>query len=350
VMRPIYGDDYGIACCVSAMRIGKQMQFFGARANLAKALLYAINGGRDEKLGIQVGPEMPPLPDGPLDYATVRKRFSQVMEWLARLYINTLNVIHYMHDKYFYESLEFALHDRDIYRTMACGIAGLSVVADSLSAIKYAKVTPIKNESGLVVDYEVEGEFPTYGNDDDRVDHLAREVVEEFIGQLRRHKTYRNADTTLSILTITSNVVYGKKTGCTPCGRRAGQPFAPGANPMHGRDKKGAAASFNSIAKIPYQAALDGISYTFSIVPQALGKTEEEQIANLCGLIDGYAIQGGHHVNVNVLNRETLLDAMEHPERYPQLTIRVSGYAVNFVKLTREQQLDVINRTFHQSL
>lgn len=350
VMLPHWGDDYGIACCVSAMRIGKQMQFFGARANLAKALLYAINGGKDEKAGVQVGPELSALPEGPLDYTVVRQRYSQMIAWLARLYINTLNVIHYMHDKYFYESLEMALHDRDILRTMATGIAGLSVAADSLSAIKYAQVTPVKDENGLVVDYKTEGEFPKFGNNDDRVDLLAREIVEEFMAELRKHQTYRNSLQTLSILTITSNVVYGKKTGNTPCGRRAGQPFAPGANPMHGRDTKGAAASFLSIAKIPYEEALDGISYTFSIVPGALGKTDRAQVKNLSALLDGYAVKGGHHVNVNVLNRETLLDAMEHPELYPQLTIRVSGYAVNFVKLSREQQLDVINRTFHESL
>lgn len=350
VMRPHWGDDYGIACCVSAMRIGKQMQFFGARANLAKALLYAINGGKDEKAGVQVGPELGALPDGPLDYKVVRHRFSLMMSWLANLYVNTLNVIHYMHDKYFYESLEFALHDREILRTMATGIAGLSVVADSLAAIKYAKVSPIRNEEGLVVSYKTEGDFPKFGNNDDRVDSLAREVVEEFMAELKKQKTYRNSMQTLSILTITSNVVYGKKTGDTPCGRKAGEPFAPGANPMHGRDTKGAAASFLSIAKVPYEEALDGISYTFSIVPGALGKTERTQVKNLCALLDGYAVKGGHHVNVNVLNRDTLLDAMAHPELYPQLTIRVSGYAVNFVKLTREQQLDVINRTFHQSL
>lgn len=350
VMRPHWGDDYGIACCVSAMRIGKQMQFFGARANLAKALLYAINGGKDEKAGVQVGPELAALPEGPLDYKLVRQRYSQMIAWLARLYINTLNVIHYMHDKYFYESLEMALHDRDILRTMATGIAGLSVAADSLSAIKYAQVTPVRNENGLVVSYQTEGDFPKFGNNDDRVDVLAREIVEEFMGELRKHHTYRNSMQTLSVLTITSNVVYGKKTGDTPCGRKAGQPFAPGANPMHGRDTKGAAASFLSIAKIPYEQSLDGISYTFSIVPGALGKTEQSQVKNLSALLDGYAVKGGHHVNVNVLNRETLLDAMEHPELYPQLTIRVSGYAVNFVKLTREQQLDVINRTFHESL
>jgi formate C-acetyltransferase len=347
VMRPFWGDDYGIACCVSAMRIGKQMQFFGARANLAKCLLYAINGGIDEKQLVQVGPKLGLYQGDVLDYKEVRERFSLMMDWLARLYINTLNVIHYMHDKYFYERIEMALHDRDILRTMATGIAGLSVVADSLSAIKYAKVKPIRNEQGIVVDFETEGEFPAFGNNDDRVDDLAREVVEEFQARLKKHKAYRNAEITLSILTITSNVVYGKKTGNTPDGRRAGQPFAPGANPMHGRDTNGAVASCCSVSKLPYAAAQDGISYTFSVVPGALGKTAESQVANLAGLLDGYSMNGGHHINVNCLNRETLIDAMEHPEQYPQLTIRVSGYAVNFVKLSREQQLDVINRTFH---
>ena len=350
VMRPEWGDDYGIACCVSAMRIGKQMQFFGARANLAKCLLYAINGGIDEKSGVQVGPKLAPITGDVLEYDEVRERFSQMMDWLARLYINTLNIIHYMHDKYFYERLEFALHDRDIYRTMATGIAGLSVVADSLSAIKYAKVKPVRNENGVVVDFEVEGDFPTYGNNDERVDTIAREVVEEFQARLRKNKPYRNSDITLSILTITSNVVYGKKTGNTPDGRRKGEPFAPGANPMHGRDVKGALASCCSVAQLPYKAALDGISYTFSIVPGALGKSDEDRIRNMIAILDAYSQKGGHHINVNVLVRETLLDAMEHPELYPQLTIRVSGYAVNFVKLTREQQLDVINRTFHQCL
>ncbi len=350
VMRPYWGDDYGIACCVSAMRIGKQMQFFGARANLAKCLLYAINGGIDEKLGVQVGPKLPPLTGDVLEYGEVRERFSQMMDWLARLYINTLNVIHYMHDKYFYERLEFALHDRDIFRTMATGIAGLSVVADSLSAIKHAKVMPIRNEKGIAVDFKIEGEYPAYGNNDDRVDTLAQEVVEEFLARLRKHKPYRNAEITLSVLTITSNVVYGKKTGTTPDGRRAGEPFAPGANPMHGRDVKGALASCCSVAKLPYRYAQDGISYTFSVVPSALGKTPEVQTANLVAILDGYASQGGHHINVNALTRETLLDAMEHPELYPQLTIRVSGYAVNFVKLNREQQLDVISRTFHERM
>lgn len=350
IMRPIYGDDYGIACCVSAMRIGKQMQFFGARANLAKALLYAINGGIDEKLGTQVGPVLPPLAGDYLQYDEVMARFHQVMDWLAELYINTLNVIHYMHDKYSYERIEMALHDRHILRTMACGIAGLSVVADSLSAIKYGKVKPIRNEQGIAVDFVTEGEYPTFGNSDDRVDDIAVQLVKTFMEKIRRYPTYRQAMATQSVLTITSNVVYGKKTGTTPDGRKAGQPFAPGANPMHGRDQKGALASFTSLAKLPYEDSLDGISYTFSVVPGALGKIRQDQIGNLVGLLDGYSMQGGHHVNVNVFDREQLLDAMDHPEKYPQLTIRVSGYAVNFIKLTREQQLDVINRTFHERM
>lgn len=350
LMRPEYGDDYGIACCVSAMRIGKQMQFFGARANLAKALLYAINGGKDEKAGDQVAPEFEPITSDYLEYDEVMAKFDVLMDWLAKLYINTLNVIHYMHDKYCYERLEMALHDRDILRTMACGVAGLSVVADALSAIKYAKVKVIRNESGLAVDYQIEGDYPKYGNNDDRVDSIAAKLVEDFMNKLRQNKTYRNAVPTQSILTITSNVVYGKKTGNTPDGRKAGEPFAPGANPMHGRDTKGAIAALESVAKLPYEHAQDGISYTFSIVPQALGKTDENRFNNLVGMLDGYFHNGGHHININVLNRETLLDAIEHPEKYPQLTIRVSGYAVNFIKLTREQQLDVIQRTFHDRI
>ncbi|NGM81661.1 formate C-acetyltransferase [Paenibacillus sp. 7124] len=350
LMRPIYGDDYGIACCVSAMRIGKQMQFFGARANLAKALLYAINGGVDEKSGVQVGPEYPRITSEVLDYNEVISRFKPMMEWLAKTYINTLNVIHYMHDKYSYERIEMALHDRDILRTMACGIAGLSVAADSLSAIKYAKVKPIRNEQGIAVDFEIEGEFPCYGNNDDAVDSIAVELVESFMNMIRKHQTYRDSLPTQSILTITSNVVYGKKTGTTPDGRKKGEPFAPGANPMHGRDKKGALASLSSVAKLPYEDSLDGISNTFSIVPKALGKDEEGRKSNLVSMMDGYFHSKGHHLNVNVFNREQLMDAMEHPENYPQLTIRVSGYAVNFIKLTREQQLDVINRTFHGSM
>jgi formate C-acetyltransferase len=350
LMRAEYGDDYAIACCVSAMRIGKQMQFFGARANLAKALLYAINGGKDEKSGTQVGPALEPITSEYLDYNEVVTKFDQLMEWLAKLYINTLNVIHYMHDKYCYERIEMALHDRDILRTMACGVAGLSVVADALSAIKYAKVKVIRNEDGLAVDYQVEGDYPKYGNNDERVDSIAASLVEDFMNKLRKQKTYRSAVPTQSILTITSNVVYGKKTGNTPDGRKAGEPFAPGANPMHGRDTKGAIAALESVAKLPYEHAQDGISYTFSIVPQALGKTEDDRVNNLVGMLDGYFHDGGHHINVNVLNRETLLEAMDHPEKYPQLTIRVSGYAVNFIKLTREQQLDVIQRTFHDRI
>lgn len=350
IMRPVYGDDYGIACCVSAMEIGKQMQFFGARANLAKALLYAINGGKDEKKNIQVGPEFGAITTDYLKYEDVMEKFDQVLDWLAGLYINTLNVIHYMHDKYSYERIEMALHDTHILRTMATGIAGLSVAADSLSAIKFAKVKVIRDESGLAVDYEIEGDFPKYGNNDDRVDSIAVGLVESFMEKLRKHKTYRDSVHTLSILTITSNVVYGKKTGNTPDGRRAGEPFAPGANPLHGRDTKGALASLSTVSKLPYDHARDGISNTFSIVPKALGKEEDQQKKNLVGILDGYASKKGHHLNINVFNRETLQDAMEHPEEYPQLTIRVSGYAVNFIKLTREQQIDVINRTFHESM
>ncbi|MCT7982607.1 formate C-acetyltransferase [Laspinema sp. A4] len=350
LMRPTYGDDYGIACCVSAMRIGKQMQFFGARANLAKALLYAINGGKDETSGEQIGPEFAPVMGEDLDYEDVVAKFDRFLDWLAKLYVNTLNVIHYMHDKYCYERIEAALHDRDIYRTLACGVAGLSVVADSLSAIKYAKVKAIRNPQGLIVDYQIEGDYPKYGNNDDRVDEIAADLVENFMNKIRKHKTYRNAVPTQSVLTITSNVVYGKKTGNTPDGRKAGEPFAPGANPMHGRDTKGAIAALSSVAKLPYEHAQDGISYTFSIVPKALGKTEGDRLTNLVGILDGYFHDQGHHININVLDRETLMDAMDHPEQYPQLTIRVSGYAVNFIKLTREQQLDVINRTFHERI
>ena len=349
-MAPYWGDDYAIACCVSAMRVGKQMQFFGARVNLAKTLLYAINGGRDEKSGVQVGPQLAPLTGEYITYDEVMNRFEIMTDWLANLYVNTLNVIHYMHDKYSYESLQMALHDRDVFRTMACGIAGLSVCADSLSAIKYAKVKPIRNEEGIAVDFEVEGDFPKYGNDDDRADEIAVYLVENMMKKIRQNKTYRNAYHTQSVLTITSNVVYGKKTGTTPCGRKAGEPFAPGANPMHGRDNSGSLASLNSVAKLPYEHSQDGISDTFSIVPDALGKTPEDRITNLSAMMDGYFGQDAHHLNVNVFNRETLLDAMDHPEEYPQLTIRVSGYAVNFIKLTREQQLDVINRTFHKSM
>ena len=348
LMRDYFGDDYAIACCVSAMKVGKQMQFFGARANLAKALLYTVNGGRDEKTGEQIGPELAPITSEYLDYDEVARKFDDILEWLANLYIKTLNIIHFMHDKYNYESLQMALHDDNVVRTMACGIAGLSVVTDSLSAIKYAKVKVIRDETGLAVDYEVEGEYPAYGNNDDRVDLIAVNLVEQFMNKIRNQRTYRHARPTQSILTITSNVVYGKKTGSTPDGRKAGAPFGPGANPIHGRDKHGALACFASIAKLPYEHAEDGISYTFSIIPQALGKDETSRVKNLTALMDGYFLDGGHHVNINVLNRETLLDAMEHPEEYPQLTIRVSGYAVNFVKLTKEQQLDVISRTFHE--
>lgn len=348
LMRPKFGDDYAIACCVSAMRVGKQMQFFGARANLAKTLLYAINGGRDEKSGAQVAPAThEQITDEYLDYDKVMAKFDDMMDWLAKVYVNSLNVIHYMHDKYSYESLQMALHDKEVYRTLACGIAGLSVCADSLSAIKYAKVKAIRNEDGLVCDYEVEGDFPRYGNNDDRVDMLAANLVTTFMNKVRKHPTYRGSVHTQSVLTITSNVVYGKKTGNTPDGRKAGDPFAPGANPMHGRDTHGAIASLSSVAKLPYNDAEDGISYTFAILPNALGKTADIKSENLAGLMDGYFNDHGHHLNINVFNRETLLDAMDHPEKYPQLTIRVSGYAVNFIKLTREQQLDVIARTMH---
>jgi formate C-acetyltransferase len=347
LMLPKFGDDYGIACCVSAMRIGKQMQFFGARANLAKALLYALNGGRDEKSGAQVGPAIAAVGGEYLDYTEVRARFADICEWLAELYIDTLNVIHYMHDKYSYEKLQMALHDEDVMRTSACGLPGLSVVVDSLSAIRYAKVRPIRNEQGLTVDFDIEGEFPKFGNNDPRADELAVDVVRKFMGRLSMRKTYRNSKPTMSILTITSNVVYGKKTGATPDGRKAGEPFAPGANPMHGRDTRGSVASMMSVAGLPYDDSEDGISYTFSIVPGALGKDSAEKETNLARLMDAYFTEGGHHININVMDREVLLDAMDHPEKYPQLTIRVSGYAVNFIKLTREQQQDVINRTFH---
>ncbi|MEL6763567.1 MAG: pyruvate formate lyase family protein, partial [Cyanobacteria bacterium J06607_6] len=350
LMRPLYGDDYGIACCVSAMRIGKQMQFFGARVNLAKALLYAINGGKDEKSGKQVGPAIAPITGDILNYDEVMAKFSEMMAWLAKTYVNTLNVIHYMHDKYSYERIEMALHDRDVYRTMACGIAGLSVVGDALSAIKYGQVKVLRNEDGLAVDYDIEGDFPVFGNNDDRVDSLTAGVMEQFMNLIRQRPTYRQAVPTQSILTITSNVVYGKKTGSTPDGRKAGEPFAPGANPMHGRDTHGAIAACASVAKLPYEHAQDGISYTFSILPGTLGKTAPAQVDNLVGVLDAYFHDTGHHININALNRETLLEAMEHPENFPQLTIRVSGYAVNFIKLTREQQLDVISRTFHERI
>ena len=350
LMRITLGDDYGIACCVSPMKIGKQMQFFGARANLAKTLLYAINGGKDEITKKQVTPLFEPIKSEYLNYDEVKLKFDQMMDYVAKIYIKALNAIHYMHDKYSYEAIEMALHDKDIIRTMACGIAGLSVVADSLSAIKYAKVKVIRDESGLAVDYEVEGDFPKFGNDDDRVDQIAVDVVKTFLHKLQRHQTYRNSKHTLSILTITSNVVYGKATGNTPDGRRAGAPFGPGANPLHGRDVNGALSVMNSIAKLPFEQAEDGISYTFSITPGTLGKSEDERITNLVNMLDGYFKETGHHINVNVFDRSLLLDAMDHPEKYPQLTIRVSGYAVNFTKLTREQQLDVINRTIHEKI
>ena len=350
LMRTYWGDDYGIACCVSAMRIGKQMQFFGARCNLAKTLLYAINGGKDEISGKQVTQKFAPITSEYLNYDEVMEKFDIMMNYVSRIYIKALNAIHYMHDKYNYEKLEMALHDDELLRTMATGIAGLSVVADSLSAIKYAKVKTIRNEDGLATDFEIEGDFPEYGNDDDRVDDIAVDVVKRFLSKLKNHTTYRNSKTTMSILTITSNVVYGKHTGNTPDGRKAGEPFGPGANPMHGRDTNGALAVMNSVSKLPYAYAEDGISYTFSITPTALGKDENSRINNLITMLDGYFTQEGHHINVNVFDRTLLEDAMEHPEKYPQLTIRVSGYAVNFTKLTREQQLDVINRTIHEKI
>ena len=350
VMRATLGDDYGIACCVSPMKIGKQMQFFGARANLAKTLLYAINGGRDEKSGKQVTPKFAPITSEYLDYDEVIEKFDQMMDYVAKIYIKALNAIHYMHDKYSYEAIEMALHDKDIIRTMACGVAGLSVVADSLSAIKYAKVKVIRDETGLAVDYQIEGEYPQFGNDDDRVDNIAVEVVRRFLNKLKKHPTYRESKQTLSILTITSNVVYGKATGNTPDGRREGAPFGPGANPLHGRDVNGALAVMNSIAKLPFEDSEDGISFTFAITPATLGQDEETKVSNLVSMLDGYFAETGHHINVNVFDRALLEDTMEHPEKYPQLTIRVSGYAVNFTKLTREQQLDVINRTIHERI
>ncbi|MBD0688237.1 formate C-acetyltransferase [Streptomyces sp. CBMA123] len=350
LMRPRFGDDTAIACCVSAMEVGKQMQFFGARVNLAKTLLYAINGGRDELTGAQVGPATDPVDGTVLDYDEVLARLDEQLEWLAGTYVHALNVIHYMHDRYAYERIEMALHDRDVRRTMACGIAGLAVAADSLSAIKYAKVRPVRDETGLVTDYLVDGEYPAYGNNDDRADDIAVRLVEDFMAKVRKHPTYRGAEHTQSVLTITSNVVYGKKTGNTPDGRRTGEPFSPGANPMNGRDVHGYVASALSVAKLPYQQAEDGISLTNTVTPDALGRTEAERITNLVGVLDGYVTCHGFHMNVNVLDRDTLLDAMDHPEKYPQLTIRVSGYAVNFVRLTREQQFDVIGRTFHDAL
>ena len=350
LMRITLGDDYAIACCVSAMKVGKQMQFFGARANLAKTLLYAINGGRDEISGKQITPKFEAITSEYLDYDQVMEKLDNMMDYVAKIYIKALNAIHYMHDKYSYEALAMSLHDKDIIRTMACGIAGLSVVTDSLSAIKYAKVKVIRDETGLAVDYKIEGDFPKYGNDDDRVDEIAVNIIKTFLGKLQKHTTYRGSKHTLSVLTITSNVVYGKNTGSTPDGRLAGEPFGPGANPLHGRDKNGAIAVMNTIAKLPYEYSEDGISYTFSITPGTLGKELDTQVENLVSLLDGYFKQTGHHINVNVFDRALLEDAMEHPEKYPQLTIRVSGYAVNFVKLTREQQLDVIHRTIHEKI
>jgi formate C-acetyltransferase len=350
LIREQCGDDGAIACCVSAMAVGKQMQFFGARVNLAKAMLYAINGGRDEVTGKQIAPVTAPIASEVLDYEEVLAAFDSLMDWLAETYVDALNCIHYMHDKYAYERIEMALHDRVIRRTLACGIAGLSVAADSLSAIKYATVRPVRDETGLVVDYVVEGVFPTYGNDDDRADDIAVDLVQRFMAKIRKVPTYRGAEHTQSVLTITSNVVYGKATGNTPDGRRAGEPFAPGANPMNGRDRHGVVASALSVAKLPYEDAQDGISLTTTVVPSGLGRDKSEQIRNLVGILDAYILSHGFHVNVNVLNRATLEDAMEHPEKYPQLTIRVSGYAVNFVRLTREQQLDVLSRTFHAEL
>lgn len=349
LMRPIFGDDYAIACCVSAMRVGKDMQFFGARANLAKMLLMSLNGGKDEKKNQQVGPKHQPYQGEYLDYDQVCSLLDIYRPWLAQMYVNTMNVIHFMHDKYAYEKTQMALHDTNVHRFMAFGIAGMSVLADSLSAIKYAKVKCIRDaETGLITDFEVEGEYPAFGNDDNRVDSIATEQVEAFYNELKKHPLYRGAEPTLSILTITSNVMYGKKTGSTPDGRKAGEAFAPGANPMHGREKNGALAALNSMAKLSYSYCKDGISNTFSIIPQALGKTQKEQHANLVSILDGYFAQMAHHINVNVLNRETLMDAYENPEKYPNLTIRVSGYAVNFHKLSREQQREVISRTFHQ--
>lgn len=351
VMRPLYGDDYAISCCVSAMRVGKQMQFFGARANLAKSLLMALNAGVDELQKVPVVPGIEPLKNEVLDFDEVWDRYKKVLDYVAELYVDTINIIHYMHDKYAYEASQMALHDGNVERLTAFGMAGISVVADSLSAIKFAKVTPVRDENGVTVDFNVEGDFPKYGNDDDRVDELAVEVATYFSNALKKHPIYRNAKHTLSALTITSNVMYGKKTGTTPDGRKHGEPLAPGANPMHGRDENGALASLNSVAKIPYRnVCQDGVSNTFSIVPDALGKDEAQRIENLIHILDGYFYQGAHHLNVNVMNREILLDAMEHPEKYPTLTIRVSGYAVNFNRLSKDQQREVIMRTFHEAV
>ena len=351
VMRPVYGDDYAIACCVSAMREGKDMQFFGARCNLAKALLYAINGGVDEVKGDLVVEGFPKMTDEVLDYDKVKDTYFKMIEKVAEVYSNAMNIIHYMHDKYAYEAGQMALHDTNVNRLMAYGVAGLSVAADSLSAIKYAKVKPIRNEDGIAIDFEVEGEYPKYGNDDDRVDDIAKEILDKMYKELSSHKCYRDATPTLSVLTITSNVVYGSKTGSTPDGRKAGEPFAPGANPMHGRDSSGAIASLNSVAKLNYaECCRDGISNTFSIIPSSLGHSKDEQIDNLVSLLDGYFTQGAHHLNVNVLQREMLIDAMNNPDKYPLLTIRVSGYAVRFNRLTRKQQEEVISRTFHEKM
>ena len=346
-MRQYYGDDYSIACCVSPMRTGKQMQFFGARCNLAKSLLYALNSGKDEITGVQVGPVLKEITTEYLDYDDVMERLEEIFDWVAKVYVDALNIIHYMNDKYAYERLEMALHDKDIHRTMACGIAGLSVVADSLSAIKYAKVKPIKDERGIIVDFDVEGDFPCFGNDDNRVDKIAIDIQTMFMNKIREQKTYRNSEPTMSILTITSNVVYGEKTGTTPDGRKKGEPFAPGANPMYHREKQGIIAALNSVAKLDFEESKDGISYTFTMTPSVLGKTEDEKVETLKVLLDSYFEKTGHHININVLDREVLLDAMDHPEKYPQLTIRVSGYAVNFVKLSKKHQLDIISRTFH---
>jgi formate C-acetyltransferase len=347
IMRPIYGDDYAIACCVSAMKVGKQMQFFGARCNLPKLLLLAINGGYDTTSKIHIGPQMSVLDGDTLDYVEVKKRLEIYIPWIAKLYVNTMNVIHYMHDKYCYEKSQMALHDTYVERLMAFGVAGLSVITDSLSAIRYASVSNIRDEDGYIVDFKCTGKYPAFGNDDDRVDTIAKELTHFFIEELRKTPAYRDAIHTLSILTITSNVMYGKHTGATPDGRKAGEPFAPGANPMHNREENGALASLNSVAKLNYDDCRDGISNTFSIAPQTLGKTRETRVSNLVAILDGYFVQNAHHLNVNVMNRETLMDAYEHPEKYPNLTIRVSGYAVNFRKLSREQQREVIKRTFH---
>jgi len=350
VMRLIYGDDYAIACCVSAMKVGKQMQFFGARCNLPKLLLLALNGGYDNMSGLSIGPQMPVYEDEYLDYDKVMARWKKYRAWLCELYVNTMNVIHYMHDKYAYEKIQMALHDTDVHRFMAFGVAGLSVIADSISAIKYAKVKTIRDENGKIVDFETTGEFPTYGNDEQRVDSIAIQIVRDFSAELKKTPAYRGAEHTLSVLTITSNVVYGKKTGATPDGRKKGEAFAPGANPMHNREKNGAIASLNSVAKLPYDCCRDGISNTFSITPGALGKSEAEQVDNLVSILDGYFHNHAHHINVNVMNREQLVEAYEDPTKYPNLTIRVSGYAVNFHKLSKEQQKEVISRTFHGSL